>query len=897
MQYGYASVRCRSFLNRNPEQPIKYFYFLICLLSALFLGGLSANAGSKSSPLPGVGMYIWYDQPVWCAVDWPSSNPCMDDGIYKWNANYLCDSSQNAYESVVQMATNTLPTNEIPQEAQIFGGTTFMIAETLTPDGDEFKPWDSFAPEDLPECYRDLAHPVAAMEQDVYHAHATFISDLKDANGTHLPVGLMFSNPRTLRWGRWLKPRQDDDGTHWGGQTTLNNADCGSVGSGCAGTTENPPPAPCDCADGGAGSWSLYWPDNATYSSVDDYDITINFTNRVVEFVQFAQTGIIAGDYDFGANPVVDVYLDLEMFQLSKVAPAQSASDGYGVYYPGSEHMPQPCLDHIVDTSGPDWSQKVLTYWQVPANVADALWRTLRDVRTIVDNHNALVSDQDWNDGKGVRLSMSVWAQEAYRFVSPRFGVEDTMTSSTSWNNTPGAGYGMFNQPFGSAKMDTNNDGTPEAWMCDCCTLSGEAGGPNFTSTVIDDFSILNCIYKYADRVVFGTYQSVPAALDHVKKNSNVANLAVDFVGPLGGAPKPLKDWKPGDGLPLVGPADGTGYQVDFTKAYTYDVTRPYQYTAIGAWPPNAPANEPRPSNSVWANGFSDCTDYWGFYDTSTIRPGGVDIPTQGWVPFASRFLRGMHRWQTANPSSPRQPKAVFALEMTGLNTYNAGSSTACSRNSYGNQWVWGNDSDPDSPCATDVLAENLCQADRVLYVVGTDSQDVTPTADSSITISNAWGIRPALRLWRATPASDDGTGTAMLSDYLDTTAFAMNNYFSYHCLFSHQPYPGTFTSTEMCSSVKQHNIPGWCNNPWGSCYGGCAIPGSHVRPSPVAVFMRHDGLMGDVNNDRTIDVIDMLAIVTYYGSTCSGPCAPDQDGDGVVKIHDLLNVLEHWSY
>ena len=60
---------------------------------------------------------------------------------------------------------------------------------------------------------------------------------------------------------------------------------------------------------------------------------------------------------------------------------------------------------------------------------------------------------------------------------------------------------------------------------------------------------------------------------------------------------------------------------------------------------------------------------------------------------------------------------------------------------------------------------------------------------------------------------------------------------------------------------------------------------------------MRHDGLSGDVHNDRTIDVIDMLAIVTYYGSTCSGPCAPDQDGDGVVKIHDLLNVLEHWSY
>ncbi|MBT5381205.1 MAG: hypothetical protein HOL13_00010, partial [Phycisphaerae bacterium] len=67
------------------------------LFGAAICGAASAGANAT---LPPVGMYIWYDQPVWCAVDWPSSNPCMDDGIYKWNANYLCDSSQDAYESV-----------------------------------------------------------------------------------------------------------------------------------------------------------------------------------------------------------------------------------------------------------------------------------------------------------------------------------------------------------------------------------------------------------------------------------------------------------------------------------------------------------------------------------------------------------------------------------------------------------------------------------------------------------------------------------------------------------------------------------------------------------------------------------------------------------------------------
>ena len=840
-------------------------------------------------------MYIWYDQPVWCAAPWDAGNACVDSGIYKWNNNFMCKQDEDAYASVVAMSSNTLPADEVPQAAQVFGGTVYMIAESLTTDGADYKAWDDIAVADLPMCYQGQgstpADARAAARTDIYHAHASFISGLKNG-ATHVPVGLMLSNDRTLRWGRWLSPHTDPDGTHWGGRTALDNSACGSLGAGCA--TDAPPP--CDCSDGGSGSWSLHWPDNATYSAIDDYTMTLNYADRVVDFVGFCKDGVAAQTYDFGAKPTVEVYLDLELFQLSKVAPSGNALDGFGVYYPGSNDMPDGCRSHIADQTGPTWEKKVLDYWQVPATVADAFWRTLRDVRKKIDDHNATVTESDWQEGKGIRLTLSVWAQEAYRFVSPRFAIEDTMTNPSSWNQVQGTpGYGMFNKPFGTAMVDTTGDGmADEPWSCDCCTLDGApgTGGPDYTSTVIDDFTILNCAYKYADRVVFGTYQSVPAALDHDKSAYGLANMAVDFVGAHGTAVKPLKDWRPGDGIPFVGPAPG--YKVDFTKAYTVDVNDPYRYSAIGAWPKNASPGNASPD---WTS-FEKCSEYWGNYDTSTVFNGGaVNIPTTGWIPFASRFLRGLHRWTDANPDSTRSPKAVFALEMTGLDTYNAGSSTACKRNSYGNQWVWGNDADPNAPCATDVLHGNLCQADRVLYVVGTDSQNVKPTADTSMVISNAWGLRPAWQLFSSTSASDDGTSSEMLADYMADTPFAMNNYFSYHCLFSHSPFVGTFTSTAVCSSTQAPNTPGWCNNPWGPCYSGCAIPGSHVRPSPVAVFMRHDGLSGDVNNDRTIDVIDMLAIVTYYGSTCSGPCAPDQDGDGVVKIHDLLNVLEHWSY
>ena len=871
---------------------------LFTLSGTLTLTAVALAGSTSVPPMPGLGMYIWYDQPVWCAPHWSSSNPCLSSSdIYEWGGNYLCDvnANQDAYASVHNMATNMLPASQIPLDAQVFGGTVYMIAESLTTDNDDFMPWDPdvYDINTIPDCYNPNHNGtpqqiIDAARNDIYHAHASFIAGLTTGNSnagqTHVPVGLMFSNERTLRWGRWLGPHQDDDGTHWGGRTQLGNASC----------TGNDMPAPCDGNDAGSGAWSSHWPDNATISSQDDYDITINYTNRVIDFIGYCQDGAVAGTYDFGTKPELEVYLDLELFQLSKVAPSGDPNTGFGCYYPGTENMPSKCRNNVINPGDhtPAWATKVINYWQVPANVADAFWRTLRDIRVLIDAHNGTISDQDWEEGKGIRLTMSVWAQEAYRFVSPRFAIEDTMTNSHSWNrNNTTPGYGMFKQPFGTAQMDYSGDGTPEDWRCDCCTIDGSAGLPGYQSTEIDDFTIINCAYKYADRVVLGTYQSVPAALDQVKSKYNRANMAVDFVGPNANATKKILDWMPGDGIPRVGNPGSSGFQVDFTKAFTVDVNDPYRYTAIGAWPPGAPPNDTTPD---WSQ-FSDCDDYWGNYDTSIVRAGGVNIPTQGWIPFASRFLRGLHRWTEANTAAPRAPKIVLALEMTGLDTYNAGSSTACRRNSYGNQWVWGNQSDPSAACSEEVLQGNLCQSDRTLYVIGSDSGQTQPTSDTSITIGNAWGVKPAWRLFHQTLADASNPESPTLASYLADTPWAMNNYFSYHCLFSHEPFVGTFTSSMPCTDHKQPNTPGWCNNPWASCYTGCAIPGAHVRPSPVAVFMRHDGLMGDVDNDRDIDVSDLLEIITHFGVECTGPCAVDHDGDGVVDVDDMLGVLHHW--
>ena len=299
-------------------------------------------------------MFVWFDQAIWGAPDISSlQSQCIySDGSYRWDANILSNASGAGFQSLLHLAQNEDET--IDPRAQIMGGSVFVIAETLCSDAGEFKPWGTPDLElTLPDCYQTNTNAQAnilAFKTDTYNAHAQFISKMKRSDGTQIPISLMFSGERTLRWGRWLTTHTDSDGTQFGGLTQLDQSQCADCG-----TAGNEPPAPCDCGDAGGGIWSRYWPHNATASTIDDYQIVINYTNRVIDFVTHCKPGLATGDYDFGPNPVIDVYLDLEMFQLSKVQPiAHSSVNGkqtYGCYLNGTESMPQHCRDHITDNT------------------------------------------------------------------------------------------------------------------------------------------------------------------------------------------------------------------------------------------------------------------------------------------------------------------------------------------------------------------------------------------------------------------------------------------------------------------------------------------------------------------------------------------------------------------
>ena len=70
----------------------------------------------------------------------------------------------------------------------------------------------------------------------------------------------------------------------------------------------------------------------------------------------------------------------------------------------------------------------------------------------------------------------------------------------------------------------------------------------------------------------------------------------------------------------------------------------------------------------------------------------------------------------------------------------------------------------------------------------------------------------------------------------------------------------------------------------WIDCLDGTPDPNGGQNPQP-----------GDTNDDRKIDVMDLLNVIQSWG-TCQGPCEADLDEDGSVNVHDLLMVLEYWK-
>ena len=53
-------------------------------------------------------------------------------------------------------------------------------------------------------------------------------------------------------------------------------------------------------------------------------------------------------------------------------------------------------------------------------------------------------------------------------------------------------------------------------------------------------------------------------------------------------------------------------------------------------------------------------------------------------------------------------------------------------------------------------------------------------------------------------------------------------------------------------------------------------------------------GVFGDVNGDGVVDVLDLLELLSDWGP-CPG-CATDLNADGVVDVLDMLAMLAAWS-
>lgn len=50
-----------------------------------------------------------------------------------------------------------------------------------------------------------------------------------------------------------------------------------------------------------------------------------------------------------------------------------------------------------------------------------------------------------------------------------------------------------------------------------------------------------------------------------------------------------------------------------------------------------------------------------------------------------------------------------------------------------------------------------------------------------------------------------------------------------------------------------------------------------------------------DINQDGTVDVVDLLEVLASWGA-CSGVCIADINCDGAVDVVDLLQVLSKWG-
>ena len=88
-----------------------------------------------------------------------------------------------------------------------------------------------------------------------------------------------------------------------------------------------------------------------------------------------------------------------------------------------------------------------------------------------------------------------------------------------------------------------------------------------------------------------------------------------------------------------------------------------------------------------------------------------------------------------------------------------------------------------------------------------------------------------------------------------------------------------------FCAEIPQYNCENGTNTTFygagSTCGDSSACPG--------------DDCDGDTDGDSVVDVNDLLAVISSWG-TCGG-CSADLNGDGYVDVSDLLSILDNWGF
>ena len=112
-------------------------------------------------------------------------------------------------------------------------------------------------------------------------------------------------------------------------------------------------------------------------------------------------------------------------------------------------------------------------------------------------------------------------------------------------------------------------------------------------------------------------------------------------------------------------------------------------------------------------------------------------------------------------------------------------------------------------------------------------------------------------------------------------------------------PNDGSTVHRDIYSSPN-HESELWFYTVYG---GGHDWPGSWGNMdinAAIEVWNFFDGLstapcLGDLDGSSTVDVVDLLALLSEYGN-CTGDCSGDLDNDGDVDVSDILMIIDRWG-